>query len=155
VSSALVIVPEGIKVKSDQLIDEGIQQTQQGFNIQMYSGSGLNSGSSLEMTLSGRVKSAGAGAFSDNRQTLLIGAGAFGVILILAGVWMYMRDRNNIGEDDFEVDEDEDEEDEFESAEEVMDAILALDDLHRAKKIPDEAYQKRRAELKERLKEIA
>lgn len=150
VSSALVIVPEGIKVKSDQLTDEGMQQTQQGFNVQMYSSSSLSAGSPLEMTLSGRVKSAAAG--SDNRQTLLIGAGAFGVVLILAGVWMFLRDRNKLDEDDFEND---DEEDEFETAEEVMDAIIALDDLHRAKKIPDEAYQMRREELKNRLKELA
>jgi len=34
----------------------------------------------------------------------------------------------------------------------VMDAIIALDDQHRAKKISDEAYQKRRAELKDILK---
>jgi hypothetical protein len=33
-----------------------------------------------------------------------------------------------------------------------MDAIIALDDLHRAGKIPDEAYQQRRGELKEALK---
>lgn len=150
VSSALVIVPEGIKVKSDQLTDEGMQQTQQGFNVQMYSSSSLSAGSPLEMTLSGRVKSAAAG--SDNRQTLLIGAGAFGVVLILAGVWMFLRDRNKLDEDDFEND---DEEDEFETAEEVMDAIIALDDLHRAKKIPDEAYQMRREELKNHLKELA
>ena len=32
----------------------------------------------------------------------------------------------------------------FASADEVMDAILALDDLHRAGKIGDQAYQKRR-----------
>jgi mono/diheme cytochrome c family protein len=154
VSSALVIVPEGIKVKSDQLIDEGTQQTQQGFNIQMYSGGGLNSGSTLEMALSGKVKSAGSGAaVSNNRQSLLIGAGAFGVILILAGVWMYLRDRDTLEEDDF--DDIEEEEELFETAEEVMDAIIALDDLYRAKKIPDEAYQARRAELKERLKELA
>ncbi len=38
------------------------------------------------------------------------------------------------------------------SSEAVIDAIIALDDLHRAKKISDEAYQKRRAELKEILK---
>ena len=44
------------------------------------------------------------------------------------------------------------EDDEFETSEDVMDAIIALDDLHRAKKISDEAYQKRRAELKEILK---
>jgi hypothetical protein len=36
-----------------------------------------------------------------------------------------------------------------------MDAIIALDDLHRAKKIPDEAYHLRREELKERLKELS
>ena len=42
---------------------------------------------------------------------------------------------------------------EFESSEDVIDAIIALDDLHRAKKISDEAYQKRRAELKDILKE--
>ena len=152
VSSALIIVPEGIKVKSDNLTDEGLQQTQQGFNVQMYSGTALNAGTSLEITLSGKVKSAATGATVDNRQTLLVGAGAFGVILILAGVWMFLRDRDKVDEEEFE---DTDEEEEFETSEEVMDAIIALDDLHRAKKIPDEAYQTRREELKARLKELA
>ncbi len=151
VSSALVIVPEGIKVKSDQLTDDGLQQTQQGFNVQTYSASGLDANSPLEITLSGNVKSA---TTVDNRQALLIGAGAFGVVLILAGVWMFLRDRGGHEEDD-EFDVDEESEDEFETAEEVMDAIIALDDLHRAKKIPDEAYQTRREELKARLKELA
>lgn len=150
VSSALVIVPEGIKIKTDQLTDEGIQQTQQGFNVQIYSGGGLNAGTPLEMTLSGKAKIATAGEIPDNRQMLLIGAGAFGVVLILAGVWMFMRDRGNLAEDDFE--DYKDDETNFETAEEVMDAIIALDDLHRAKKIADEAYQTRRAELKELLK---
>lgn len=153
VSSALVIVPEGIKVKADQLTDEGLQQTQGGTNAQMYTANGLSAGTTFEMTLSGKVKSAAAGDESSNQQTLLIGAGAFGVVLILAGVWMFLRDRNKVDEDDFE--ETDEEENEFETAEEVMDAIIALDDLHRAKKIPDEAYQQRRAELKTRLKELA
>jgi hypothetical protein len=43
---------------------------------------------------------------------------------------------------------------EYDEAESVMDAIIALDDLHRAKKIPDEAYQLRRSELKRRLREL-
>jgi len=153
VSSALIIVPEGIKVKADNLTDAGIQQTQQGFNVQIYSSNALSAGTQLDMTLSGKVKATGAGVVSDNRQTLLIGAGAFGLILILAGVWMFLRDRDKIDEEDFE--DDEQDEEEFESAEEVMDAIIALDDLHLAKKIPDEAYQLRREELKERLKELA
>ncbi len=153
VSSALIIVPEGIKVKADDLTDAGIQQTQQGFNVQIYSSNALSAGTQLDMTLSGNVKATGAGVVSDNRQTLLIGAGAFGLILILAGVWMFLRDRGKVDEEDFE--DDEQDEEEFESAEEVMDAIIALDDLHLAKKIPDEAYQLRREELKARLKELA
>jgi mono/diheme cytochrome c family protein len=150
VSSALVIVPEGIKVKSDVLTDGGVQQTQQGANVQVYTGSGLSAGSPLEISLSGKAKAA-ATSSSGNNQTLLIGAGVFGVVLILAGVWMFMRDRDKVDEDSFE----EADEDEFETSEEVMDAIIALDDLYRAKKIPEEAYHKRREELKERLKELA
>ena len=61
---------------------------------------------------------------------------------------MYLRDRNRADEEAGEEDADE-----FASSEDVMDAIIALDDLHRARKISDEAYQKRRAELKEILKE--
>jgi hypothetical protein len=79
----------------------------------------------------------------------LIGAGALGIALILAGAWMYLRDRNRPEESHSE----EDTADEFESSEDVIDAIIALDDLHRAKKISDEAYQKRRAQLKDILKE--
>ena len=153
VSSALVIVPEGIKVKSDQLTDEGTQQTQQGFDVQMYSGDAISAGTTLDVSLSGKANTSGTAATVDSRQTLLFGAGAFGVVLILAGVWMFLRDRNKAEEDDSE--EVEEEEDEFETAEEVMDAIIALDDLHRAKKIPDEAYRLRRDELKARLKELA
>jgi hypothetical protein len=65
---------------------------------------------------------------------------------------MYMRDKKD--EEDFEDDEEdvEDNEDEFDDAEAVMDAIIALDDLHRAGKISDEAYTLRRTELKETLK---
>jgi flagellar biosynthesis/type III secretory pathway M-ring protein FliF/YscJ len=83
-------------------------------------------------------------------KTLLIGIGIFGLVLILAGVWMFMRDHRKSGEED-----DEDEDDEFEDPESLMDAIIALDDLHRAGKIPDESYQQRRNELKEALKRKA
>jgi hypothetical protein len=36
----------------------------------------------------------------------------------------------------------------------VMDAIIALDDLHQAKRLSNQAYQKRRNELKEILREM-
>jgi hypothetical protein len=64
---------------------------------------------------------------------------------------MFMRDRKHT--DDIDEDEEEDkEEDEFDDTESIMDAIIALDDLHRAGKLSDEAYQQRRDELKNALK---
>ena len=39
------------------------------------------------------------------------------------------------------------------SPENLMDAILALDDLYKEGKLPEDAYLERRAELKRRLKE--
>ncbi len=150
VTKAKVVVPEGIQAKSPQLTDEGVREMQPGARFQIYSVSGLQSGEALEMTLSGKVKSASASGLLQN-QSLLIGIGAFGLVLILIGVWLYVRDRQS-GEDEYAEEEGSSA---FESAEEVMDAIIALDDLHRAGKIPDEAYQERREELKERLKELS
>ena len=39
-------------------------------------------------------------------------------------------------------------------SEDVMDAILALDDLYKEGQLPEEAYLERRRELKARLKEL-
>jgi hypothetical protein len=72
-----------------------------------------------------------------------------GAVLIAAGAWLYLRDRRRV------VDSDEDEEEgKMETEEDILDAIIALDDLHRSGKINDEAYQTRRAELKARLKDL-
>ncbi len=79
-------------------------------------------------------------------KNLLIGIGALGLVLILAGVWMYMRDNNKNEE------EVEEEEDEFGDSESIMDAIIAIDELHRAGKLSDQAYKERREELKNALK---
>jgi mono/diheme cytochrome c family protein len=150
VTSVTVFVPEGITIKSAQSTDLGVQAIQD-FNFQIYELGGVGAGEKLKLTVSGTPKEAttvSAPAETTSNQNLLIGAGALGLALILAGGWMYLRDRNR-GEDET----DEQAQDEFESSEDVLDAIIALDDLHRARKISDEAYQKRRAELKEILKE--
>jgi len=150
-----IFVPDGMKAKGDQLTDGG-QQDIQGLAYQSYIATGLSAGDTLDFVVSGSPKSTTAGTDASQSTTnnaLLIGAAGLGLALILAGVWMYLRDRNRIEEDD-EDNDYEDEDDEFESSEDVMDAIIALDDLYRAKKISDEAYQKRRTELKEILKEM-
>jgi hypothetical protein len=147
-STVTVYVPEGITVDTAQSTDLGVQAIQD-FNFQIYELGSVGAGEALKLTVSGTPKeSTNASAPETSNQNLLIGAGALGVALILGGAWMYLRDRNRA-----EDESGEDEEDEFESSEDVLDAIIALDDLHRARKISDEAYQKRRAELKEILKE--
>lgn len=147
--SLMVLVPEGMKLQSDQLI-KGDVQTMQDLTFQGYNGIGMSAGASLTFELSGRPKTNVLGA-ANSRQNLLIGVGALGLVFILAGVWLFLRDRNR-GVDE---EEEEEEEVEFETQDEVLDAIIALDDLHRAGKISDEPYQQRRTELKERLKNLS
>jgi mono/diheme cytochrome c family protein len=153
VSQVRIFVPDGMEAKGDQLTRDS-QQDIQGMTYAAYSASNLNAGDMLEFTISGTPKASATGtdAAASNNNTLLIGAAGLGVALILAGAWLYLRDRKQTveGEDK----DDEDDEEEFESSEDVMDAIIALDDLYRAKKISEEAYQNRRAELKEILKEM-
>lgn len=149
--SVTVFAPEGIELKSADLSDQGLQNIS-GTNFHLYSAGGLAPNSSLSFSLSGKPDlTAGSAETPDNRQGLIYGAGALGLALIGLGAWMYLRDRNARP---LPADAPEDEQDEFDDAASVMDAILALDDLHRAKKIPDAAYQQRRAELKEQLKRL-
>ena len=79
-------------------------------------------------------------------ESLVIGVGTFGVVLILAGIWMFIRDRRT--RDEETSNEKNDETDDSQS---IMDAIIALDDQHRAGKLSDKAYQARRTELKSAL----
>jgi len=145
VASLTVFLPEGVKAEGTQMIDHGLQAIE-GFNFQMYAAGNIGAGDTLTFTLSGLPgETLVLTPETNSNQNLLIGAGALGMALILAGGWIYLRDRNRA---------EENADDDYESPEDVMDAIIALDDLHRAKKISDNVYQKRRDELKEVLKEI-
>lgn len=146
-----IFVPDGMEAQGDNLTVEGAQDVQ-GTAYQSYVASEFKAGDILTFKVSGTPKTAettGTGATPSSNNTLLLAAGALGIGLILVGAWMYYRNRKRT---QAEEDEEDAEEEEFESSEEVMDAILALDDLYRARKISEAAYQKRRAELKEILK---
>ena len=132
------------------MTDLGVQPIQN-FNYHIYELANVGAGDKLAFTVSGTPKEAATASTPEttiSNKNLLIGAGALGIVLVLAGAWIYLRDRKPMEEADDAGAED----DEFETSEDVMDAIIALDDLHRAKKISDEAHQKRRADLKEILK---
>jgi mono/diheme cytochrome c family protein len=148
VGEVTLYLPEGVNAKGAALTDNGVQ-TIQNTSFHIYTAGGFGRGETIEFTLSGKPKDTAVNPNPLQNQTLLIGIGALGVALVLAGVWMYMRDRAS------EEDLDEGEDDEFEDAESIVDAIIALDDLHRAGKISDGAYQQRRSELKAKLKRRA
>lgn len=144
IGKVTLYLPEGVNAKGSTLSDDGIQ-TLQTTNFHVYSASAVNQDGKLEFTLTGKPKVTAVAPDITQNQTLLIGAGALGVALILAGLWLYMRDRKK--EQEFEGEEQE-----FEDTESIMDAIIALDDLHHVGTLSDQAYQQRREELKNALK---
>ncbi len=154
VDAVVILVPEGsIKIKSDVLQDSGSRDVQ-GTAYHTYSGSRLAVGETLQLTLTGRPSSGAPGLAASSQTSLFIGLSVFGVALIVAGVWLYRRRRSTSA-----LMEEEEALSPFdgadsESAESLMDAIIALDDLYRSGQLPEEAYQQRRAELKAKLKEL-
>ena len=153
ISSAIILAPEGIKIRGDNLTDSGLRDVQ-GTNYMMYSLSTLPANSEISMEISGSPKglNAATGSLPNSHTGLLIGLGALGIALIVAGVWLYRRDRSGSQEDEAEADFEEEAED-LDTPEQIMDAIIALDDLYKAGELPDEAYQERRALLKKHLED--
>ncbi|HSR20946.1 MAG TPA: cytochrome c [Anaerolineales bacterium] len=140
----LLLVPDGIRVRGEQLTNEG-PQVVQNYTYQEYSAADLKAGESLTFGLSGRPN-LGSAAGLEARQEWLIGGGLLGLALIFGGIFLYVRDRRKAADAPAQA--------EFQTSDEVLDAILALDDLHQAGKIPDQAYEARRAELKDVLRQI-
>lgn len=146
IDGVTIYLPEGMIAQGDTLTDEGIQALQN-TNYHVYSASGLKQNENIKFIVTGKPPTTAVNPDITQNKTLLIVAGVFGILLILAGVWLFMRDRKSK-----DVEEVDGEEGEPEDAESIMDSIIALDDLHRAGKLSDEAYQQRRNELKEELK---
>ncbi len=142
--SLIVILPQGMKAQGDGIEDAGTR-TFQGNVFHLFRKNGVPGGSTLELTISGRPQLSSVTTITPS-QSLWMGVGALGVALIGIGVWFYFRERNRMAEVE--------EETPYETEEEVLDAILTLDDLHRAGKLSDSAYQERRAELKALLEEM-
>lgn len=150
-ATSSIFVPVGVTLKGEGLVDMGQQDIGDGTTYQVYGFGPLPAGGSLSVQMNGQPKADGGTGTNPNTQQLVtIGAVALGLLLIGLGVWLYLRDRKR-NEDGGEEEEGQDE---FADANSVLDAIIAIDDLHRAGKLPAEAYQKRRAELKEQYKKL-
>jgi hypothetical protein len=152
VSSLTVLFPVGMRLRSDQLIDAGTQDIE-GQQYQMYQTNNLASGSSLSLTLSG--KPGDSTGFTLDRQTkIIIGIGVVGLVLIGVGIYLYFHDRARFKKEN-EVIQDQIEADALgEDHDNIIDAIVALDDQYTAGEISKDAYTMRRNELKDRLRGI-
>ena len=159
-SAAVVMLPENsVKVDSSQLEESGTREIN-GITYRMYNGNSLLAGSMLEFTLSGKPIQASSPAVSTGTmQNLAIGLGAFGVVLIVAGLWLFRQNRMKVakqrstegiaaGSTGAQLDAL------TEDIDTLMDAIIALDDQYRAGNLPEEAYLERRAVLKDKLRKI-
>lgn len=146
VDAAIVMIPQGtMTLQSSQLQPMGQRQIQ-GVTLDLFSTTDLQAGSTLEMTLSGRMSSP---INLQTGQTGALIAGALALVLVaVGGVFWYLRQQKST------TPVDEQPPVETESREALMDAIIALDDLYKSGQLSEEVYQQRRAELKDRLRAL-
>jgi mono/diheme cytochrome c family protein len=156
-SAVIVMIPEGdVEIQSDQLVEAGLRDIE-GVSYNMYNGSNLQVGEFLGMEVSGKPNFPTAlgvpGTDANTTQGLVIGLAAVGLVLIGAGVYFWVGTRGKDEERD-NVDETAADLPLSSDPDDLIDAIITLDDLYQAGEIPETAYQERRAVLKDRLKEL-
>jgi mono/diheme cytochrome c family protein len=150
VTSGTIIVPEGMKAEGEGLTTGELRPMGENGNFQTSTFATANR--QVTFVVSGAPKNADSSSAAgvDNTQAIIIGVGALGFALLGVGIAFYLRDRRRAALEEEQDEEDEDDEETDEG--EILDAIIALDDQFRAGKIKQEAYQARRADLKEKLR---
>jgi hypothetical protein len=149
VSDVVVMTPVSqLRLKSKVLDDLGIREIQNG-SIRVYSTGAMEQGSKLQFQVSGKM-SAGSqnGSFSGvSGSYLWLILGSVGSVLILVGAVYFFRNQVQrpaaAGLDEL-----------HRSKENLMDSIIALDDIYREGRVDEERYQERRTALKEQLRDV-
>jgi hypothetical protein len=136
-------VPEdGLQVESGQLFASGLQTLDDAV-YQVFVGGEVAAGDELKVEISGRNPSAGL-SLALNTDTTGLLVGAIGLVLVVAGVWWWIRMDGESARIS----------DHLETPEDILDAIIALDDAYEAGEVEEAAYQDRRTRLKTRLREL-
>ncbi len=147
VQSVMVMVPaeEGVHLQSAQLQAMG-QQSIQGANIELYGVDDLSAGQAVQMTLSGRLRTAPR-FDSGTLAGMLFGGAVFFIVLGVSGMWVFRRRQAAQLQPEPAAPAEP-----LPPVDEILDAIVTLDDLYRSGQLPLDAYQERRAQLKDKLR---
>ncbi|MCJ7735304.1 MAG: hypothetical protein MUP11_12250 [Anaerolineales bacterium] len=146
VGAVVVMTPAGgVTVKGSSLEDLGVQSIPSGA-VQVYSGTALAGSEILAFRVSGKMESEIPQETSQlfSSQPIVLIMGAVGVLLLVSGIWLFIQNRRK----DRRVEEDSHP---GESREEILDSLIALEDLYQGGDISGEKYQEKRKQLKNKL----
>ncbi len=141
-----VMVPvDGVKLKSDQLVDSGIRGSQQ-MTYRVYTASNLAMGSELALSLNGQPKNGTVDSATLPFNPILLGVGV--LVLAITGIlyfyfWRKDKPKAALSETEEGMDKDA-----------IMDAIITLDEQYKSSKLDEDVYQQRRQELKDKLRKL-
>ncbi len=145
--AVVILVPaENFKLKGENLAEAGTRDVD-GVPYQQYQVENLQAGDQLRLIVSSSFSLAGG-----TQTSLVVGLAALGLALVGGGAWMYIRSRKNGDEEDGVEASEAEPGANAQSPDDLMDAILALDDLFHAGRIDEATYLERRSVLKDRLK---
>ena len=144
--SVVIMVPKGMMDLTGSQVQPMGSSAVQGDNYDFYAAAALEAGSILDLNLAAKSTLGGQGGLSTN---LLIGIGTLAVAVAGVLVW-YLSDkkRRKAAPESESITAGD-------TQETIMDAIIALDDRFKAGEIPEDAYLKRRGELKDQLKGLS
>ena len=148
--AVVIMMPEGEGIiEGPNLENMGVQAIPDG-SVQVYSISAIPRNEVMQFQIS--LESEAGVAPADTPvflpDTVIIGVGVLGGALFLSGIWLYFRQRRRILEEDV-TDE------KINQREEILDSIIALEDLYHEGDITEKTYLKKRQELKDQLDSLA
>ena len=156
VLSGTIVAPEGMELSGNGLEDAGQREMDTGL-VTLYAFENLPVGETLEVEVSGSMP----GVSEDVGGTttgLAIGLGVFAVVLVLAGFWLRRKPKQNEEPVPVALESpalsDEPQPLTPQTIEGVLDAIVELDQAYEVGQISEKDYTVRRAELKEKLREL-
>jgi hypothetical protein len=149
VSAVVAMTPAGLlKIKGNFFQDLGMQSLPNG-DVQVYSGDEIAKGDNLEFRITGIKASAVEKPFTDildlNPYFIVVGILGFG--LVLAGIVLLIRNQKPGSVDKEAVIRDDEKN-------QILDSIIALEDLYNEGEISKDDFQRKRQELKDKLKDL-